>query len=82
MATRFLDRAEASAYLAEKGLPRSPKTLQKDATVGGGPVYRRYGNKAVYTVEDLDSWVQEKLSPPRRTYDRSNGNTNTEGGQS
>lgn len=63
--SRFLTREESAIYLTERGLPVSRNTLQKWATVGGGPVYRRFGNRAVYTVADLNAWVEQKLSAPR-----------------
>lgn len=63
---RFLDRAEAADYLTERGLKISKTTLQKLVTVGGGPVYRRFGHRAVYLTIDLDVWAEEKLSSPIR----------------
>lgn len=65
--TRYLDRKEAAAYVRQRGLPCSPNTLAKFATTGGGPVYRRFGNKAVYTNADLDHWIERKLSSPLRS---------------
>lgn len=70
MESKFLDRAEAAEYLRERGLPVAKNTLQKLVTTGGGPEYRRFGNRAVYTVADLDQWAKEKLSEPSRTYKR------------
>lgn len=64
---RFLDRLEAAQHLTNRGLKTSPKTLQKLATVGGGPAYQRYGHRAVYTVENLDAWAAERLTPPSHT---------------
>ena len=64
---KYLSRKEAAAYLVERGLPYSPNTLQKKATTGGGPAYRVFGNKAVYTPSDLDAWVEAKLTAPRRS---------------
>ena len=64
----FRDRREAADYLTRvRGLRTSWRTLQKMATVGGGPAYRIYGNKAVYTDQDLDDWADAKLSPLRRS---------------
>lgn len=60
----YLTRAEAAEYITLQGAPISKNTLQKFATVGGGPVYRRFGNKSLYTVADLDAWLETKLSPP------------------
>jgi len=61
----YLSRTGAAKYLEDFGLPVSPKTLAKWATTGGGPIYRRFGNRAVYNPDDLDSWAQSKLSEPR-----------------
>ena len=66
MQTRYLDRREAAAYLTQsRGLATSWRTLQKMATLRGGPVYRIFGNRAVYTKTDLDVWADARLSPPR-----------------
>jgi hypothetical protein len=64
---RFRDRREAASYLTERGLKTTFSTLQKLACVGGGPRYRLFGNRAVYTDPDLDAWVEEKLSEPRKS---------------
>jgi hypothetical protein len=63
----YLLRKGAADYIRGKGLPCTPGTLQKYATVGGGPEYRIFGNKAVYTPPKLDEWITEKLSPPRKS---------------
>lgn len=62
---RYLNRREAAAYLTERGLKTSFNTLQKMVTTGGGPLYQIYGNRAVYTPENLDAYVDTKLSAPR-----------------
>jgi hypothetical protein len=62
---RYLDRREASQHLKERGLPVARNTLQKYATVGGGPPYRLFGNRACYLADDLDAWADRKLSQPR-----------------
>ena len=68
MSVCFRTRKAAARYLTdERGLPTSPNTLQKLACVGGGPIYRIFGNKAVYTDPDLDSYAEGKLSAPRRS---------------
>lgn len=63
---QYLTRLEASEYLTDiKGLPTSPKTLAKLATVGGSPEYRKFGSRrVVYEVSALDKWVEGKLSAP------------------
>jgi hypothetical protein len=63
---KFLTRVEASRYLTEvRGLPTAKGTLQKLATVGGGPPYQRFGNRTVYTSDNLDQWADKKISPPK-----------------
>ncbi|WP_418648792.1 helix-turn-helix transcriptional regulator [Thauera butanivorans] len=63
----YLDRTEAAAWLTARGLRFSASTLQKLVTVGGGPIYRRFGRRAVYQVSDLEDWANERLSVPRRS---------------
>jgi hypothetical protein len=57
---RFLTRTEAAEYLGETwGIRRSPKTLQKLASVGGGPVFRKIGRHPVYAPPRLGPMGQE-----------------------
>ncbi len=68
MQKRYIDRREAAEYLTTIwGLPTSWRTLQKQATVGGGPEYQIYGNRAVYTPASLDRHAEQKLSAPRHS---------------
>lgn len=69
--TKYLNRIEAAEYIRARGLPCSPKTLQKIVTTGGGPRFRRFGNKAVYDPADLDDWIELKLTAPSCTSSRS-----------
>ena len=60
-----LRRAEVPAYLLEKhGIPIALNTLNKMATVGGGPAMRYAGRIPLYDVADLDQWAQKRLSAP------------------
>jgi hypothetical protein len=67
MPDKYLDRAEAADYLTSRGLRISKTTLQKFATVGGGPSYQRFGHRSVYTIATLDAWAECKLSAPLRS---------------
>lgn len=67
MSKQYLERAEAAEYLTARGLRISKTTLQKFATIGGGPAYQRFGNKSVYTRPVLDDWAEKKLSAPKRS---------------
>lgn len=61
-----LTRNEAAFYLTRQGYPTAKGTLQKLACVGGGPIYRKFGNRALYTPEDLLAWAESRLTPPIR----------------
>jgi hypothetical protein len=67
MLKRYFTRHEAAGYLCERGLPVTKNTLQKFATTGGGPEYCIFGNRALYTAESLDAWVQLRLTAPRKS---------------
>ena len=68
MQQRYLTRREQTTYLKDRwNLTYSVGTLQKLASTGGGPTYRRFDNKAVSTAEWLDQWVQDKLTDPQKS---------------
>lgn len=64
----YLRRRDAARYVTEtSGMPCSPNWLAKLAVVGGGPLYRKAGRYPLYDTEDLDDWIESRLSTPRRT---------------
>ncbi len=63
---RRLCRAEAAAFLAERGYRVSATTLGKYACVGGGPVYEKFGRRPLYTERGLLEWVEGRTSTPQR----------------
>jgi len=67
-----LRRSEVPAYLMEKhGIPIDVATLNKLASIGGGPLMTYSGRIPLYDVENLDAWAKERLSQPvRSTSDR------------
>ena len=61
--SRLLRRAEAALHVQDKwGYPCSPKTLAKYAVIGGGPRFRKAGRYPLYHPDDLDVWVNGRLS--------------------
>lgn len=65
MQTRKLLRTEASVYLKEKfGISRTPKTLAKMASTGGGPRYYKTSRETLYDPADLDEWVMSMIGGP------------------
>ena len=64
----YLRREAAAEYIEKKwGMPCSGKTLAKLAVIGGGPVYRKAGKYPLYIAQDLDEWVQSRISNPIRS---------------
>jgi hypothetical protein len=63
-----LNRKAASKYLLDMhGVSRTHATLAKLATVGGGPVFRKFGSRPLYEPADLDAWVLANISEPLRS---------------
>jgi hypothetical protein len=61
-----LNRHEASDYLFKKhGIRRSPSTLAKYASVGGGPIFRKANRAVLYDLPALDAYVASILSDPK-----------------
>jgi hypothetical protein len=65
--SRLLTRAEAARFLQERGYPVATRTLATLVSRGGGPAYRRFGQRALYRAEDLAAWAEARLAPPRRS---------------
>jgi hypothetical protein len=61
----YIDRRAAAEYLTKRGLKIAFNTLQKMATTGDGPPYRRFGARVVYTIAELNVWAAEKLGEPQ-----------------
>lgn len=68
-----LRRTEVPAYMMNKhGIPVAVATLNKLASIGGGPAMQYAGRIPLYRPEDLDAWAAERLSKPvRSTAERS-----------
>jgi len=58
-----LGRRDAAQALTEAGLITKPSTLATKASRGGGPPYRLYGRRAIYTWKDLLTWAEANTSP-------------------
>ncbi len=61
----FLRPSEAEAFLAEHGCHVSRRTLAKWRCLGGGPRFRKAGNRIVYERSELRMWADARLSQPR-----------------
>ncbi|MDP3753346.1 MAG: helix-turn-helix domain-containing protein [Polaromonas sp.] len=48
----FLTNDEAAAFLR-----LSPRTLEKQRVLGGGPRYRKFGARVLYAIGDLRTWA-------------------------
>ncbi|MBN8712798.1 MAG: helix-turn-helix domain-containing protein [Xanthomonadales bacterium] len=52
---RYLTNDEAAGYLR-----LSPRTLEKQRVIGGGPKFRKFGRRVMYAVADLDVWAADR----------------------
>jgi hypothetical protein len=57
---RYLSRKEGAGSLSEQGFPTSAATLEKLASVGGGPPFRKYGRRVVYERGELLAWAEAR----------------------
>lgn len=59
----YLRRTEAAAYLRTRyGIPKSSKTLAKDAVLGNdAPPFYKAGRFPLYAVSDLDAWAKARI---------------------
>ena len=63
---RYLTNNEAAEFLR-----LSPRTLEKQRVIGGGPRFRKFGRRVMYAVADLETWADarsfEMTSDPEYT---------------
>ena len=63
---RYLTNDEAADYLR-----LSPRTLEKQRVIGGGPRFRKFGRRVMYAISDLEAWADarsfEMTSDPQYT---------------
>lgn len=52
---RFLTNDEAANFLR-----LSPRTLEKNRVIGGGPRFHKFGRRVLYAVADLEAWAAER----------------------
>lgn len=65
MTEKYFVREEAAGEIRQRGIPCTKGTLAKLASIGGGPVYRVFGKNALYTLADINEWIDRKISAPR-----------------
>lgn len=51
----FLNTVEAAVFLR-----LSPRTLEKQRVLGGGPRFRKFGARVVYARTDLRTWADTR----------------------
>jgi hypothetical protein len=62
----YLTDKPATEHIRKKGIPVGDNFLGKAASSGTGPIFRYSGRYRIYTVEDLDAWIEARLSAPVR----------------
>jgi hypothetical protein len=65
--TGLLDRRQAAGFLTERGYKTAVATLAKLACLGGGPVFRSFGRKPLYSAPELLAWAEARTTGPRRS---------------
>jgi len=53
-------RREAAEFLTSEGYPIKASTLAKLASIGGGPVFRKFGSRPIYEQTDLLEWAKSR----------------------
>jgi hypothetical protein len=61
---RLLSRKEAAAFLCEHGYRVAVASLNKWASVGGGPKFRKFGRRPLYAPSDLLAWAEGRTTVP------------------
>ena len=52
---RYLTNNEAAEFLR-----LSPRTLEKQRVIGGGPRFRKFGRRVMYAIVDLEAWADAR----------------------
>ncbi len=52
---RYLTNDEAAEFLR-----LSPRTLEKQRVIGGGPRFRKFGRRVMYAMTDLETWADAR----------------------
>lgn len=55
-----MDLEYLSCSQAAHVLNLSPRTLEKFRVNGGGPAFRKFGRRVLYSVADLEQWAQSR----------------------
>jgi hypothetical protein len=63
----YLTRKQATAHIRKKGIPCGIAQVAKLAVEGTGPQFRYAGKYPLYTEQDLDDWIEARLSAPARS---------------
>lgn len=51
----YLTNNEAAQFLR-----LSPRTLEKQRVIGGGPRFRKFGRRVMYSLPDLNAWADAR----------------------
>ena len=65
--TTYIPPDQAAQFLLENYGSGSVRSLAKARCYGGGPGYRQFGRRVLYTRSALVAWAEAKLSAPRRS---------------
>jgi hypothetical protein len=64
---QYYVRKQATSYIRERGIPIGDNFLAQAASDGSGPPFRYSGRHPIYIEDDLNVWIEERLSTPVRS---------------
>ena len=60
---KYLTNREAASFLR-----LSPRTLEKQRVVGGGPPFKKFGSRVLYDEADLSEWAKKRTFDSTSSY--------------
>jgi hypothetical protein len=64
LSNALLSYKEIARELTRHGYRISPASLQTMATRGDGPVFRKWGHRRVYRLDEALAWAEGRFSAP------------------
>jgi hypothetical protein len=64
------DPRAASAFLRERGHRASEQTLAKLRSIGGGPLFQKFGRHVRYPESALEAWMKARTTALKATSSR------------
>ena len=73
MPEEFLTPGDAARYLKRLFGIGAERWLSKLRSIGGGPIYRRFGKRILYNEQDLYNWATARVGEAQRSTSKGGG---------